>query len=225
MKPESTLDASQCTPASMGCPIPDASQCTPASEAEGQAMSESTSTKCFFSTRQLLLQHIHDHGWRIQKQDCPRIYFSCSKCSLKFKAKAQDSDYENGAWCALNMPSEHECSKCTHKPVATAMTTRVCQLPSKVYKDIQRLACCKAFLTTNIQSYIQHTYNGLLVDTHLIYNIGYRARQKLGISEMDKLYEQQAVTLYTSPSFCILIKVAGTTSARRHVRTCVSCGT
>ena len=209
-------ELSECTP-----------KCTPDS-GEGREASKSIGSKCLFDTRQHLLDHTRLCGWQIRSSNGVRLYFSCAKgsCTLTFKAKGKEQDCE-GEWIATDMPSEHPCCKSgfgSFKAVATAMTTRVCNLPRDAFNDIQRLACCKAFLTVSIQTYIKHVYNGLLVDTSLIYNIGYRARQKLGISEMDKLYSQQEVTVYTSPSFCTSTTIAGSTSARRHLRTRVSRG-
>ena len=188
------------------------SECTPNSgpkedqTPEGQEASEKKGSKHLFDTRQLLLEHARSCGWQIRSSNGARLYFACAKgsCALTFKAKGKGQDCEN-EWIATDMPSEHSCWKSvsgSFKAVATAMTTRVCNLPRDVFNDIQRLACCKAFLTVNIQTYIKQVYNGLVVDTSLIYNIGYRARQKLGISEMDKLYSQQEVAVYTSSSFC-----------------------
>jgi len=124
-----------------------------------------------------------------------------------------DNDFDNGGWCAINMPSSHEC-RCDSKSAALPVTTRVCNLPIEVFQDIQRLACSKAFLTVNIQTYIKTRFS-LVVDTALIYNIGYRARQKLGICDMERLYAHQQVTVYT---FIHLQPdpVAGPTGVRRH---------
>ena len=160
---------------------------------------DSLKTKCIFSNKQLLAQHMRDMRWRIRSgggSTAKRLYFDCSvgKCKTHFACKSLDNDLENGEWCAINMPSAHECRDT--KSVALPVTTRVCNLPLVVFQDIQRLACSKAFLTVNIQTYIKHLYNGLVVDTALIYNIGYRARQKLGIGDMEQLYAHQRVTVY-----------------------------
>ena len=187
---------------------------------EGREASEKKGSKSFFTTRQLLLDHTRICGWKIRSSEGVRLYFSCAKqsCKLTFKAKGQG---QNGdlEWCVTDMPADHSCCKQgSFNAVATAMTTRVCNLPSDAYAEIQRLACCKSFLSVNIQTYIKQAYNGLVVDTSVIYNIGYRARTKLGISEMDKLYSQQEVTVYTSPSFGTSPTIAGTTRAGRHLR-------
>ena len=182
-----------------------------------------TTSKCMFQNRQLLLQHISDHGWIIRGSTPRRIYFCCKKCALTFRAKAQDADIETGEWCAINMPSDHECCNLGFKRVATSVTTRVCNLPIDVFNEIQRLACCKAFCSLSIQTFIKQCYD-VIVDTTLIFNIGYRARSKLGISEMEKLYAQQQVPVYTSCSFCTSTKIPGPKSAWRHVRTCISSG-
>ena len=156
-----------------------------------------TTSKCVFENRQLLLQHISDHGWIIRGSASRRIYICCKKCALTFRAKAQDSDTETGEWCAINMPSDHECCKLGYKRVATGLTTRVCNLHIDVFNEIQCLACSKAFCSLSIQTFIKQCYS-VIVDTKLIFNIGYRARSKLGISEMEKLYAQQQVPVYTS---------------------------
>jgi hypothetical protein len=146
-----------------------------------------------------------EHGWKVKSSEANRIYFSCAKCTVRFGSKAQTDDVESGEWVAVNMPPSHDCFKTAYRPVATAVTTRVCNLPNEVFNEIQRLACCKAFLTVSIQTFIKHRF-GIVVDTALIYNIGYRARQRLGIGDIERLYEQQKVTVYTlhtSPSFTL----------------------
>ena len=170
-------------------------------------------TKCIFSSQRLMLQHMRDMRWRTRGSKTglsgATMYFDCGvrinltgsltkgTCTASFACKSKDSDHENGDWCAINMPSSHECRG--PKSVALPVTTRVCNLPIEVFQDIQRLACCKAFLTSNIQVYIKHRYS-LVVDTALLYNIGYRARQKLGICDMERLLAHQKVTVYTFPT-------------------------
>jgi hypothetical protein len=180
-------------------------------------LDEGAKCKCIFSSRQVMLAHMREQGWVIKITEDNRIYFTCKQCSLRIKAKAQSGDVENGDWLAVNVPSSHDCVK--FKPVATAMTTRVCNLPNTVFSEIQRLACSKAFNTVSIQTFIKLHYS-ILVDTSLIYNIGYRARQKLGIAEMEKLVLQREVCVnltYTSPSSCKLTTITGTTSSRPHL--------
>jgi hypothetical protein len=82
------------------------------------------------------------------------------------------------------------------------LTTRTCHLPIDVYREIQRLACCKAFNSASIQTFIRMAHS-LTVDTSLIYNIGYRARSKLGVGDIGLLLAQQSVRVYTSPSFAL----------------------
>jgi hypothetical protein len=145
------------------------------------------------------------------------MYFVCQKsqtkqldgmaggCAVTFKARAysicaglpEDVSIEDVEWCAVNMPTQHDC--CKHV-IQTNLTTTVCRLPRDVYKDIQRLACCKAFNSQSIQQYIKMTYPPLIVDVNLIYNIGYRARTKIGIGDVGLLLEQQTVRVYTSTS-------------------------
>jgi hypothetical protein len=171
----------------------------------------------FFENRQTMLAHMRSEGWAVKSTEDNRIYFACTKCSRRIKTKAQTDDVENGEWTAVNMPSSHDCVR--YKPVATCMTTRVCHLPNAVFMEIQRLACSKAFNTVSIQSFIKAQY-AILVNTSLIYNIGYRARRKLGISDMEQLMLQREVCVYvthTSPSHCKLTPITGTTGARRHL--------
>jgi len=126
-------------------------------------------------------------------------------CAVTFKAKAHsvcanlpEGVYiEDVEWCAVDMPLQHDC--CKHV-IQTDLTTRVSHLPCDVYKEIQRLACCKAFNSQSIQQYIKMTYPPLIVDVNLIYNIGYRARTKIGIGDVGLLLAQQTVRVYTSTS-------------------------
>ena len=156
-----------------------------------------------FTNRQHLLQYARDHGWKCRSggSTMPRCYFVCAQreraCSLGFCAKTHSNDgddIENGEWCAVNMPAQHDCFKVVS---ATALTTRVCHLPRIAFQEIRRLACCKAFNSASIQQFIKLAYQGLIVDTQLIYNIGYRARTKLGVGDYTLLVAQQAVRVYT----------------------------
>jgi hypothetical protein len=193
------------------------SKCTLPLTSSASARDEGATCHSFFSNRQTMLAHMRDQGWAVKSNEDNRIYFTCTKCSRRIKTKAQTDDVANGEWTAVNMPSSHDCVR--YKPVATCMTTRVCHLPNAVFMEIQRLACSKAFNTVSIQSFIKSQYS-ILVNTSLIYNIGYRARQKLGISDMEKLILQREVCVYvthTSPSHCKLTPITGTTGARRHL--------
>jgi hypothetical protein len=195
----------------------EASKCTLPLTSSASARDEGATCHSFFSNRQTMLAHMRDQGWAVKSNEGNRIYFTCTKCSRRIKTKAQTDDVADGDWTAVNMPSSHDCVR--YKPVATSMTTRVCHLPNAVFMEIQRLACSKAFNTVSIQSFIKSQYS-ILVNTSLIYNIGYRARQKLGISDMEKLILQREVCVYvthTSPSHCKLTPITGTTGARRHL--------
>ena len=171
-------------------------------------------TKCFFISKESMLQHMRDMRWRCRGSNSgasgETMYYDCGvrikgglnnitkgTCTASFACKSKDSDQENGDWCAINMPNSHECRG--PKALALPVTTRVCNLPIDVFQDIQRLACSKAFMTTSIQVFIKHRY-ALVVDTALLYNIGYRARRKLGIGDMERLLDHQKVTVYTFPA-------------------------
>jgi hypothetical protein len=162
--------------------------------AEGEK--PTSETICMFKNRKHLMQYARDHGWKCRSSGTNRCYFVCQKdCSLAFCAKAHstDGDEDNGEWRAINMPGQHGCCK---SAMQTVLTTRVCHLPRDAFQEIQRLACCKAFNSHSIQQYIKMSYQ-LTVDVPLIYNIGYRARNKLGIGDYTLLLHQQAVRVYT----------------------------
>jgi hypothetical protein len=215
LQPQGTSKVKSENPNSEGdskCTLPVASDALPLVT----EVDESAKVRSHFKTRQLLLAHMREQGWKINNNEGHRMYFTCLKCSRRIKARAQSEDIENGDWLALNLPSSHDCVKYKPVPVATAMTTRVFHLSNAVFTEIQRLACSKAFNTVSIQTFIKSQY-GTLVDTCLIYNIGYRARQKLGIAEMEKLIVQRDVCVYvtyTSPSSSKLTTMTGTKSAR-----------
>ena len=170
-------------------------------------------TKCLFSNRQELLQHIRDTKWRIRSTAGNRCYFHCLTCKQRFSAKSLEDDVENGSWCAVNMPSTHECSSQLNE--RNPLTHRVCNLQIDVYKEIQQLSCCKAFKPASIQIYIKQKY-GIIASTTLIYNIGYRARSKLGIADMERLLSHQQVKVYNFDPHYTLEPGPGTTRFRRH---------
>ena len=197
-------------------------QCTPVSmqdevgvnddvdTAEPPKKTKSYKTKTFFETRQALCHHMRLNKWTCASGgEKPWLYFRCAfldglgqpKCSVKVSAIARDANELDGEWSVKDLPTSHDCvaAKCQS---STLLTTHGKSLSCEVFKDIQRLACSKSFHTASIQRFIQTTHN-TLVDTKLIYNIGYRARSKLGLDEMDKLYQQKKV--YTpSLSICII---------------------
>jgi hypothetical protein len=157
--------------------------------------SDSVTSKCLFSSKSDLQETLRVMKWKIRSGTPRRIYCVCldSTCKVRFAVKCLDTDTD-GIWCAINMPSVHECSG--GKRAAMPVTSRVMNLPIRVYQEIQQLACCKSFKPLSIQHYVKHKY-GILVDTTLIYNIGYRARSKLGIGDIEQILTQQKVSVYT----------------------------
>jgi hypothetical protein len=179
-------------------PIPQKKDVKPeVSEPGGGAskVSDSAQTKCMFNNKSELLETLRQMRWKIRSSNLRHLHCVCAEdlCKTKFKVKCVDTDTD-GMWCSINMPSEHECSG--GKRIQMPVTSRVCNLPIDVYREIQKLACCKAFKPSSIQTFIKSKF-GITVDTTLIYNIGYRARSKLGIGDMEELFSQQKVTVYT----------------------------
>jgi hypothetical protein len=175
----------------------------PEGDEEGGASKEKAISKCVFETYADLQDHVRQTNWKIRSSKPGTATCICgvnpkfhTPCTVKFHLKRQkcNTDDPDGPWCAINMPSEHACGGGKRTPMP--VTSRVCNLPIQVYMEIQNLACCKAFKPANIQVYINQKH-GMIVDTTLIYNIGYRARAKLGIGDMEKLYSQQKVRVYT----------------------------
>lgn len=165
----------------------------PEGDADDPVKSKSV-TKCMFGSKVELQDTLRQMNWKIRSGKPRDILCICAAglCKQSFKVKCADDDTD-GMWCAINMPSVHECGG---KRAPIPVTSRVCNLPVHVYKEIQNLACCKAFKPASIQQYIKQKH-GIIVDTTLIYNIGYRARSKLGIGDMEKLLSQQQVMVYT----------------------------
>ena len=156
-------------------------------------------SKCMFGSKIELQDTLRHMNWKIRSGKPRSITCQCaagargtSVCKQTFTVKCVDDDTD-GMWCAINMPSVHQCGG---QPAPVHVASRVCNLPIHVYKEIQSLACCKAFKPASIQQYIKQKH-GILVDTTLIYNIGYRARSKLGIGDIEQLLSQQKVTVYT----------------------------
>jgi hypothetical protein len=201
-------------------PASSASKCTPDSNLAGVpqigsedavdtvardaniAEARSYKTKTFFEDRQALCHHMRMTKWTCYSGgEKPWLYFRCAclnklgqpACSVKLAAIATDAnELEHGEWSVKDLPTSHECVAANASKASTILTTHGKSLSREVLKDIQRLSCSKAFQTYSIQRFIQTTY-GTLVDTKLIYNIGYRARTKLGLDEIEKLYQQKKV--------------------------------
>jgi len=154
--------------------------------------SDCAETKCLFTNKIDLQETLKSMKWRIRSGYPTRFYCECAegKCKTRFSAKCLD-DITDGMWCTINMPAVHECAGSKLR-VPLPVTSRVSNLPIVVYKDMQTLACCKSFKPASIQQYIKQRY-GIIVDTTLIYNVGYRARSKLGIGDMEKIFSQQKV--------------------------------
>jgi hypothetical protein len=160
-------------------------------------------SKCMFGSKVELQETLRQMNWKIRSGKRTSIICQCaagargaSVCKQSFTAKCVDDD-THGMWCAINMPSVHQCGG---QPAPMHVASRVCNLPINVYKEIQSLACCKAFKPASIQQFIKEKH-GIIVDTTLIYNIGYRARSKLGIGDIEQLLSQQKVTVYTFSTF------------------------
>jgi hypothetical protein len=109
-----------------------------------------------------------------------------------------------------DMPDSHPCCKDTK---TSPMVSSQSALPQDIFKEVQRLACSGAFNSASIQRHIQQCYNRM-VDTTLIYNIGYRARHKLfgDSGDLSQLYEQQKVILLS----CIMSTVHRHSTLRLH---------
>lgn len=203
-----SIPASKCTPDSNFAGVPKiGSEDAVDTVAKDANIAEARSykTKTFFEDRQALC-----HNMRMTKWTCysggekPWLYFRCAclnklgqpACSVKLAARATDAnELEHGEWSVKDLPTSHECAAANASKSSTILTTHGKSLSREVFKDIQRLSCSKSFQTSSIQRFIQTTY-GTLVDTKLIYNIGYRARTKLGLDEMEMLFQQKKV--YTS---------------------------
>jgi hypothetical protein len=163
-----------------------------------ESVKSKSESKCMFGSKVELQETLRHMNWKIRSGKPRSITCQCaagarnaSVCKQTFTVKCVDDDTD-GMWCAINMPSVHQCGG---QP-APHVASRVCNLPIHVYKEIQSLACCKALKPASIQQFIKQKH-GIIVDTTLIYNIGYRARSKLGIGDIEQLLSQQKVTVYT----------------------------
>ena len=150
-----------------------------------------------FMTKGEMLRILRASNWRCRSTQQGRMYFECllSSCDVKFSAKnhsATDDFADGDEWLLKNLPSVHSCGPKTK--VASSLVCKQDVLSGPVFSDIQRLACSGCFTSHSIQTFIRATHS-ILVDTKLIYNIGYRAREKLfgGNGDLQQLVEQQKV--------------------------------
>ena len=151
-----------------------------------------------YMTKSEVVKILRASHWRCRSTQQGRMYFEClsSTCNVKFSAKnhsATDDSADGGEWVLKNLPSVHAC--CGPKlKVSSSLVCKQDVLSGPVFKDIQRLACSACFSSQTIQTFIKNTHS-TLVDTKLIYNIGYRAREKLfgGNGDLQQLLEQQKV--------------------------------
>ena len=144
-----------------------------------------------------LRKHFKALNWGVRTSTPKKIEFHCyvHTCNVKFKAnKVLGAD---DAWLVSKMPSEHACGAA--KPsfaFTTALITLKCNLTEAVAKEIERLGASNSFTSKEIQHHI-HFATQTLVDTTLIHNMAYRAKQMLfgHNGDMAHLLEQQQVAV------------------------------
>ena len=150
-----------------------------------------------FMAKDELLRLLKASSWRCRSSTAEYMYFNCTSdtCNVVFSAQNKNpTDKDAGEWVIKQMPLSHECCKGDTKTPSALLSSQAA-LPQHVFKEIQRLACGQAFNSASIQRHIQ-IHEKHMVDTQLIFNIGYRARHKLfgSTGDLSHLYEQQKVT-------------------------------
>jgi len=78
---------------------------------------------------------------------------------------------------------------------------RVATLDKDLFKLIQQLACTRVFSSHLIAKHLHTLHHNVLVDTTLIFNIGYRCRSKMFGNRSDTLYLTEQQKVYTTSSF------------------------
>ena len=144
-----------------------------------------------------LRKHFKGLNWGVRSSQGGTISFHCCvhTCDEEFKArKVAGTD---DAWTISKQPPQHACGAAKPLfPCTTALITLKCNLTEEVAKEIERLGSSNAFTSKEIQNHILHATQ-TLVDTTLIHNIAYRAKQKvLGHNgDIGYLLEQQQVAV------------------------------
>ena len=145
-----------------------------------------------------LRKHFKALNWGVRSSEGATIKFHCGvhTCDETFKARRVPGT--DDAWTISKNPPEHACGAA--KPsfsCTTALITLKCNLPEAVAMEIERLGSSNSFTSKEIQSHILFATNKL-VDTTLIHNIAYRAKQKVfgHNGDIAHLLEQQKVAVF-----------------------------
>jgi len=145
-----------------------------------------------------LRKHFKALNWGVRSSiPGKEIKFHCyvHTCKVTFIAKKVPG--ADDAWLVSKKPSEHACGAAKPSFAFTnALITLKCNLTEAVAKEIERLGASNSFTSKEIQHHIHHATQ-TLVDTTLIHNIAYRAKQKLfgANGDMAHLLEQQQVAV------------------------------
>ena len=160
-------------------------------------------TVVVYSNEAALFKAAAKHGWNRQSRSTSgTIYFTCRKtgCNARHSAKAKDESFHvKGPF------PQNACFAVAPNPLMDGYHDCVATLDSETYSTIRQLACTGVFTSHLIAKHILISTK-LIIDTTLIFNIGYRVRAKLFGNHTDTTYllEQQKVYTSRTPCFYIL---------------------
>ena len=156
-----------------------------------QTTATKESTARNFMSESDLRKHLKACNWKVSHGRDNSLHYHCAvgTCKVKFNAKKNPDD----TWSIFNQPPCHSCGA-PAPPQLTSLITLKDNLTEDLVAEIERLGVSKAFRSKQIQNHLLQQEQ-VLVDTKLIGNIVYRARQKLFGHEGDMIHllEQQKV--------------------------------
>ena len=143
------------------------------------------------------------HGWNFACRGGNNIYLRCKRigCLERHTAKGKDEAFHVTA-----SPGQFPHNKCypvlkDESSMVDGYIDRVSTLDKDLFKLIQQLACTRVFSSHLIAKHLHLSHHNVLVDTTLIFNIGYRCRSKMFGNRSDTFYLTEQQQVYTTSSF------------------------
>ena len=143
------------------------------------------------------------HGWSFSSRSGTNIYLKCKRtgCFDRHTAKGKDESFHVTA--TTGQFPQNRCYPVIkdESSMMDGYHDRVATLDKDLFKLIQQLACTRVFSSHLIAKHLHQSHKGVLVDTTLIFNIGYRCRTKIFGNRSDTSHMMEQQKVYTTTSF------------------------